>query len=476
VGKSADEKKKLDKAAKEVADKRAKDLNRKDLAKQARVRRMVQAFIRSRSRTLKDTTSVVMHPEMPMWMGELQLAGMTQPLAEELLLRRKHAAPPAADGAPPNKLFELSFDWKLDMAWDAPNSSADTRPFEYDAQFSGKVNMKLELGADDKLKSVTDGAATEAFNPAPEVIPFPVEKRRLPRVRFNQERPWGRKADAAKVSSTLVEFQPDIRVAEGTKKKEVMRGGDADFSLSELNFNAVAVNLGDDPKDAAFVAATKKTLTIPTLRVCGTTPSATDIKALLDALVQEFFDANSTKARVTFLPLARWQTTVRLIVEHESGNDPGLQQFETRGAGRRTFGLPAFGHEQHMPLFGAPAGFGIGQLDNPPVTVDQMWSYVEELRASVKLIMDSKAKIAFDLVNPHTAEVGDDMAKAVYQREIVRRYNGNTEFRFKDGKFEIFPTGSDSDRLKYPNKVLGTTVVYKGFSTAVEFTEANFGP
>jgi hypothetical protein len=255
-----------------------------------------------------------------------------------------------------------------------------------------------------------------------------------------------------------------------------MRGGDADLTLSALKFNGDAVKFGDDFKDATFVAPSKLTLQIATLRVCGTTPANADIDTLVNALVQEFFDKNSTKARVTFLPLSRWQATLRLLIRHESGTDPGLQQFETRGAGRRTFGTPAFGHEQHMPLFGAPAGFGIAQLDNPPVTVDQMWSYLEELRAAIKLVMESKAKLAFAFVDPHTAAVGDAMAKAVYQREIVRRYNGNTEFRFKNGKFEIFPTGSDTDRLRYPNKVLGTGVVYKGFEQVVDFVEANFGP
>ncbi|HYQ15280.1 MAG TPA: hypothetical protein VEQ58_05980, partial [Polyangiaceae bacterium] len=172
--------------------------------------------------------------------------------------------------------------------------------------------------------------------------------------------------------------------------------------------------------------------------------------------------------------LPRWQTTVRRVIFHESGNV--LQQFETRGAGRRTFNAPAFGHEQHQPLFGAPAGFGLGQIDQPPVTRDQMFNFLETIRAAVTLIMDAKAKAAFNLVSSHIGTIGAAMISAVFQREMVRAYNGNRELRFQGGAFELFPTGTDPARLQYCNIVLGTSVAYNGLNNSAPFTAADFGP
>lgn len=477
AGKTAAQQNALAVAARRVADTRAKNLNRADLSAQTRVRRMIRHFIRSRSRPLSAAQPVqVQHPEMPLWMGEVHLAGVTQASFEELLQRRRHSAPaalpPSGAGTPPAvPLFRMSFTWSMAMQWDAPNSAATVRPFRYQETFTAAVALNLDLDASDRLQSVTNGVATTAFVPAPAALTFPVNTRRAPQVRFGDQRPWGRVAGATAVPTTTIEFQPAI-VAAGV---EVMRGGDADLSVTQVTLDGAPINLGRDPQGANFVAPASTELRLPTLRVCGTTPANADVLSLIDALVAEFFNANATVARVTLLPLARWQTTVRRIVTHESGT-PALQQFETRGAGRRTFGLPAFGHEQHMPLFGAPAGFGLGQLDNPPINNDQMWSYLEGLRQSIRLVMNDKARPAFNLVQPHIGAVPAATIAAVYQRAIVRAYNGNTEFRFRNGQFEIFPTGTDPARLPYPNHVLGTSVVYAGFSNPVPFTPADFGP
>jgi hypothetical protein len=90
--------------------------------------------------------------------------------------------------------------------------------------------------------------------------------------------------------------------------------------------------------------------------------------------------------------------------------------------------------------------------------------------------MNDKARPAFNLVSPHVSALPPDLIAAVFQRAVVRAYNGNTEFRFRGGTFEIFPTGSDPARVSYPNRVLGTSVPYAGLSVAVPFTPADFGP
>jgi len=353
------------------------------------------------------------------------------------------------------------------------NAAAATRPFRYQETFNAAVAVALDLDATDRLDGVTNRVATKAFTPAPTALTFPVATRRAPQARFDDQRPWGRVAGATSASTLIVEFQPSI--VNGAQ--EVMRTGDADLSVTGLQLDGAALRVGRDPQGSSFVAppAAQQPLKVPTIRVCGTTPAAADINALIDALVTEFFNANSTRAHVAQLPVARWQETVRRIVRHESGNPP-LQHFETRGAGRRAFGVAVFGHEQHMPLFGAPAGFGLGQLDNPPVTRNQMFSYLEGLRASIDLIMNAKARAVHGLVAPHVGAFPAATIAAVFQRAVVRAYNGNSEFRFNAGAFEIFPTGTDAARLEYPNIVLGTAVAYRGFRTAVPFTSADFGP
>lgn len=467
----------LQRAAQKVADNRQKPLNRAALTAESRARRMVRVFVQSRQRPLSTAQPVqVFQPEMPLWMGELQLLGLSQATTEELLQRRRHARPAPAAGAPPAPavpLLRIAFEWALDMQWDAPNAAAATRPFSYQETFDAAVAVAFDLDANDRLDGITNRAATKAFTPAPTALTFPVATRRAPQARFDDQRPWGRVAGATTASALIVEFQPAI--VDGTR--EVMRTGDADLSVTDLQLDGVPLVVGRDPQAASFVVppAAEQPLKVPTIRVCGTTPANADIITLIDELVTEFFDANSTRPHVAQLPVARWQETVRRIVRHESGNPP-LQHFETRGAGRRAFGVAVFGHEQHMPLFGAPAGFGLGQLDNPPVTRNQMFSYLEGLRASIELIMNAKARAVHGLVAPHVATISAATIEAVFQRAVVRAYNGNSEFRFNAGAFEIFPTGNDAARLEYPNIVLGTNVAYRGFRTAVPFTAADFGP
>jgi hypothetical protein len=116
--------------------------------------------------------------------------------------------------------------------------------------------------------------------------------------------------------------------------------------------------------------------------------------------------------------------------------------------------------------------------------------------------MQEKAAAAYTLVSPHLPTPVDRRSRAVYQREIVRRYNGGHEFRY-DGGWVIDPgagfmweDAADHAKgpkraLQYPNRVLGTGVVYyrsaagvanaadaqnTAFSWPIAFTAADFGP
>ena len=128
-----------------------------------------------------------------------------------------------------------------------------------------------------------------------------------------------------------------------------------------------------------------------------------------------------------------------------------------------------------MPLFGPPHGYGIGQLDlfgTPPAgaTDEQVWSWVENLRAAVGIVLAEKAVAAWALISAHVPSPLDQFTRAVFQREVVRRYNGGREFTWTGTTWAIAPPWTWLDpadpgkgpnpNITYPNLVLGTGVVY----------------
>jgi len=441
------------------------------LSTQTRVRRMVPHHIRRNPRpynvgdpTSALTTPVAM-PEMPQWMGELQLAGLTREALEDLLQRRKRGLPTA-----PTRL-DIGFNSALTLNWDGPNSASTTRPYQYTIAFSQSSAARIQLDATEKLTGVdAAGAVAAAFTPAPTPIVFPVAGRRVPQVVLGVSRPWLRVAGSASVPTTIVEFQPPLVNGAG---REIMRGGDGTLNVSGVTIDAQPLVPGLDVTGTTFATPANADIDLPTFRVLGDNATRAEIDALCDVAVNDFFTRNATVASVTLLPLLVWQQMVRAIVAHESINR--FAQFENRGAGRRTFGAQVFGHENDMPLFGAPAGYGTAQLDNPPVTDDQAWSFFENVKRATLLVMSIKAIPAFALVSPHLSTPPTRRQRAVYRRAIVRAYNGGSEFRFQGGDFEIFPTSTSAPRLTYTNLVLGTAVVYAGVSVAVPFTTADFG-
>jgi hypothetical protein len=149
-----------------------------------------------------------------------------------------------------------------------------------------------------------------------------------------------------------------------------------------------------------------------------------------------------------------------------------------------------------MPIFGPPAGYGLGQLDNPAVNDDQVWSFVENMREAIRRLMVDKANAAYNALSGDFSNPQTRRDRAVYQREIVRRYNGGTEFRRNAGDtdWEIRPSlaqwtnagtpnQAPNPNLNYPNQVLGTSIVYwtgagatAVFPWPIAFPAAQYGP
>ncbi len=432
------------------------------LSAQTRARRMVADDIATHDRALSDTTATVLEmPQMPLWMVELHLLGLTQARAESLLQRRRDAGVGIAGE------LRLSTQWSITLSWDGPNAAHTTRPYTYTESFPAATpppthTVRFALDAADAL-GVT-------LTPTPTAPTFPVADRRAAQVQLDTTRAWGRQADAPAVDGTVVEFQPLIVDAGG---REIMRGGDGVLAMHSIQVDGVAVDPGLDPDGTAFVApAADPVVRPPTFRVRGVNPVAADVPDMVDTVVEEYFTAHATNDEVAMLSLAQWQVTVRNIVRVES---IGNHQFDHRQAGRYGYGGRRYGSERDMPIFGAPAGYGLGQLDSPPVTDDQAWSFIDNLRGSVRLIMRSKARAAHRFMAANLPNAPAAIDRAAFRREVVRRYNGNTEVRFRNGTWELFPT-TQTARLGYPNAVLGTTIVYTTPRVAIPFPQAQFGP
>ena len=290
----------------------------------------------------------------------------------------------------------------------------------------------------------------------------------------------------------MIEWQPAVVDDAGA---EIIRGGDGVLA-ADVQFNTEPVDLR-----------------LPAFRVIGTNPAPdAAIETLITTLVDEAYDRSAAAARITVLSRACWQTTVLMIFRHESGVRGGYSQFDSRGARRSSFGagnnVRVYGLEDTMPLFGPPHGYGVGQLDkffDPArgANDNEVWSFVENIRTAVAVVMDEKAGAAYNALHAHFATPLDQRSRAAYQREIVRRYNGGTEIDFVGGTFVINPSQRWADsadhakgpnlNLRYPNQVLGTNINYftnaagtpntagtppetTSFPWPIAFTAASYGP
>ena len=451
------------------------------LTAQTRARRMVRYALHNRNRPIGGTGPSLPHPEMPMWMGEFQIVGLNRAELESLMVFRKNLLA----SAPTGLSFEL--DWRITLSWDGPDSGTGSpRLFNYTEDFTGRVVATVRLDAAGMLDGVdATGNAAGAIAPAPAVPGFPATGRRAPNVIVSgQTRPWGRQAGAPVQDTVVIEWQPRIVNGAGG---EVLRGGDGRIAVVAASIGGARIDRGRLSGGGAPPAA-EPDLGLPRFRVAGLNLAGSS-NALVNELVREHHAANAALGRVRMLPLAVWQETIRLIIAHESG-----RQFENRGAGRRLLDGLFYGHEQDMPFFGGPHGYVWGQLDTPPVTVDGAWSFLENLRETVRQVMEDKGGAAFVFMSPHLAAATTREERAVFRREVVRRYNGGREFAWSGTGWHIDPStrkgGAPADhslganpRLLYPNNVLGTAVVYSngaGAATAfpwpIAFAVADYGP
>jgi hypothetical protein len=346
------------------------------------------------------------------------------------------------------------------------------------------MTFTLRLNAaGDALDSDANHVCVNALAPAPTAMSYPATNRRVPAARVEQTRAWGRKADATTRPALVLEWQPRVERA-GT---EIIRGGDGSLKLTTLTID------GARASDGGATASTGPDADLPTFRVIGTTASHAQMIALCNALVEAEHAAGVTAstASITALSLECWQNTIREVFLHEAG-----VQFDRRATAIRRYAGLWYGNERDMPIFGPPHGYGFGQMDNPPITDDSCWSFLENLKACVQLLMRSKASGSWSALHAHFSTPLTRRDKAVHRRETVRRYNGGREFRWNAtaSAFEINPTvekwknpsnhaEGPNGNLSYPNNTLGTGVVYftgTGAATLfpwpIAFAEADFGP
>lgn len=493
------------------------------LSDQTRARRMIRYDIRNSQRVLTAGAAVppgnrnVLKPHMPLWMAELDMLGLGRDNLTDLMAHKHFVQNTGVVGPPASVNLNIDLSWQLEMTWDGPDINSPAFPaiarhnqvFQYRDAFNGQQSVSLRFrdrgqminkqnGGDVALGA--QGEAPNAFVAAQVAAPFPVANRRAPQVVVSgQNRPWGRQAGAVSAEALIVEFQPRIASGAGA---ELIRGGDGRLMLTLLNVDSQRISPGLIPgAGAALVAppAGDPDFRLPWFRVRGTNPAPhADVATLSDALVEEFFNANNARAEVAILPLNVWQDTMRRIFAAENGHD---RQFFQHNASRLRFGGRSFGHERGMSLFGPPHGYGFGQLDfvfARGATTDEVWSFVENMRTAVRLTMEEKAQAAHGLMAPHLPAVIDRRTRAVFRREVVRRYNGGREFQWNGADWEINPSlgqwannanhaEGPNPRLRYPNHVLGTNVQYftpypngAGAATVfpwpIAFAAAQFGP
>lgn len=455
---------------------------------EARVRRMQTYELRNQARAL-GTQGNVVQPQMPMWMAEFQALGLTQAVLEELMNRRAFALTQRFPGAAreANRLiFELG--WRLSLSWDGPDRANDPNAtYRYNLPFARNERIVLkfdELGHlhDDSsglpMPGVGgDGTILGAVENPPAAVPFPVATRRAPRAMFSTAaRPWGRFAGASSREAMIFEYQPRIVETRNMNEVELIRGGDGRLSLSLTLNDRTAPTLQPAPP---MVSASMR---LPPFRVRGRNMEAADVEALVNALASEHFHdpAHGSHPELPMLPEAAWRDTCRLIFRHETG---GLySQFDERRTAVRFLSRGYnryYGNENGMPFFGGPHGYGIAQVDyggNVPAGMtqsqvhDEIWSVVGNLRGGVRHVMghdrNDKARAAHAHLSPHTLTDARRM-RAIFQREVVRRYNGGSEFRWNGTDWVINPTlrnwedSNDHSRgantaLLYPNRVLGS--------------------
>ena len=140
---------------------------------------MIRYQINHRSRPLSATNATnVLKPEMPLWMAECQVVGITRVELEQLMTcRRQHLA-----SAP--RQLQLAISWRLGLSWDGPDSgTTSARRYQYSYSLPHAEQAQVQLNGSDHIDGVaSSGEIASALSPAPTPIAFPIAGRRLPQV------------------------------------------------------------------------------------------------------------------------------------------------------------------------------------------------------------------------------------------------------------------------------------------------------
>lgn len=488
------------------------------LRNQTRLRRMTRYQFANAQRPLNSAlpqganNPLVIKPQMPLWMAELHLVGMNDKKLGEFMSYRyfKEKVDFGTGKDPPYPAtLKLDLSWRMKLYWDGPDENSANfnvsnnqihYSYSHELAASQKVRLFFRDGGkltDSKKKDVAleaGGAAPGAFREQPALPQFPVAGRRQPKVVLSgQARHWGRHAAAAPKDAVVIEFQ--LRIVDNGGV-ELVAGGNGSLECSVTSIDLLPVDAGLVPDSTGTLAvppAADPHARLPTFRVAGRNlATAQERDGLVQALVDEYYDAHRTVNSVAMLSQACWRTTAQRIFQHEAG----LNQFDSRATHRSVNDANNcyYGNEHDMPIFGWPHGYGMGQIDNfvdngatRGANTGEVWSFVENLRTAVRIIMEVKAQAAYAyLTGLHALNSGVQRDRAVYQREIVRRYNGGREFRWNGSDWEISPSQflQGTARLAYPNQVLGTNVAYSvtqpngtvTYPWPVAFAQADYGP
>jgi hypothetical protein len=124
------------------------------ISAQTRARRMASYRTRSRDRPLSATNATIVEkPEMPLWMGEFHLVGLTKSHLEDLMLRRSRQLATA-----PTSL-RVHLDWKLTLSWDGPDiATGSPRLYSYSQTVTHSHDATVTLARIVRIKAETADA------------------------------------------------------------------------------------------------------------------------------------------------------------------------------------------------------------------------------------------------------------------------------------------------------------------------------